>query len=162
MDSWKPFEIDELTGIIGQDAWINIRSEIEAHTFVTFTNVREAFFKVRIDYYKAQNWPAYKISCTKELAAYGELIRKEMVFGLNHCEVDLNNYIASSRTHLAKPEVKKACEMIDYQLRNKVDPRKTKDTREQLITMYNEHWSIEDAFIKKIKGASVTLTKDQG
>jgi hypothetical protein len=62
-----PFEIDDFTGLLGEESWINIHSEVENMAFEVFTPVRETYLKKRIAFYKAQEWNLYKECISKEL-----------------------------------------------------------------------------------------------
>jgi hypothetical protein len=64
-----------------------------------------------------------------------------MKVALDLCDVSLENYIASSKAYLNKPEVKKAIELIDIANRNKVEPRSVVTTRNNSISMYKEHFT---------------------
>ena len=94
-----------------------------------------------------------------ELKSFNEMVRKEMNFGLNHCDITLQNFVASSKQHLAKVEVKKACEIIDRDMRCKNDPRQKQDTLDELRAMYKDFFTISTANQKAVMGSAKVMTQ---
>ena len=98
-------QTEEMTGILTTDAFMKLRGEITAHTFLVFEPIKQILMKGRLAAFKKQNWDIYTAKINEASQAFYGLSHQEMEFALQYLDISVENYMISLKKIMVLPGI---------------------------------------------------------